>query len=120
MPAVRPPYMDLTMVLELVISHCDESFCLQKKHCHDISYDFSEQHVMRGWDYLSAGNLERGNISLADFDALHPWPDLLDDTAELVTEDVALVHLHDGTWRGFSLVCSGVMWRASQESGHTM
>ena len=59
---------------------------------------------MRGWDYLSAGNLERGNISLADFDALHPWADPLDDTAELVTEDVALIHLHDGTWRGISVV----------------
>lgn len=31
MPAVLPPYMALVMVLELVISHWDESFCLQKK-----------------------------------------------------------------------------------------
>lgn len=46
---------------------------------------------------VAAGNLEGNNVALADLGLLDLWTDLLDNTAELVAEDVALVHLHDGT-----------------------
>ena len=46
---------------------------------------------------VAAGNLERNDIALADLDLLDAGADLIDNTAELVAEDVALVHLHDGT-----------------------
>ena len=32
MPAVCEPYMAFAVVFEFVFSHCDDSFCLQKKH----------------------------------------------------------------------------------------
>lgn len=47
--------------------------------------------------YLSTGDLKSRNISLPDLDVLDTRPNLLDDAAEFVPEDVALLHLDDGT-----------------------
>lgn len=55
--------------------------------------------------YLSTCDLEGGNIALPDLDVLHARSDLVNDAAEFVTEDVALVHLDDGSC---TLVWSGV------------
>lgn len=49
--------------------------------------------------HISAGNLERHDISLSNLDALGPGADLVDDAAELVSQDIALVHLHDGAFK---------------------
>lgn len=43
--------------------------------------------------YVSAGNLERGNHAVTDLVVLDFRTDLVDDTAELVTEDVTLLKL---------------------------
>jgi hypothetical protein len=51
--------------------------------------------VAPGLPYLSACDLKRGNISLADLDVGDTRPNLVDDAAELVAEDVALLHLDD-------------------------
>ena len=69
MPAVLPPYMALVMVLELVISHWDESFCLQKKHWTGLSAKKPRGGKAEG-AYISAGNLERDDISLPNLNAL--------------------------------------------------
>jgi hypothetical protein len=46
--------------------------------------------------YLATCDLERCDISLPRLDVLHPRPNLVNDAAEFVAEDVALVHLDDG------------------------
>ena len=43
--------------------------------------------------YVSAGNLEGGNHTVTDLVVLDFRTDLVDDTAELVTEDVTLLKL---------------------------
>ena len=47
--------------------------------------------------YLSTRNLEGGDVSLPDLDVLHTRPNLINDAAELVPEDVALFQLDDCT-----------------------
>jgi len=47
--------------------------------------------------YIAAGNLERGDVSAADLDALDPRADRLDDAAEFMAKDVAFAHLHNHT-----------------------
>lgn len=41
--------------------------------------------------YVSAGNLEGGNHTVTDLVVLDFRPDLVDDTTELVTEDITLL-----------------------------
>lgn len=52
---------------------------------------------MKGVTYVSTRDLERSNVSLARLDLLDTRPDLLNDSAKLVTEDVSRAHLQDGT-----------------------
>jgi uncharacterized protein YjbI with pentapeptide repeats len=47
--------------------------------------------------YFSTRNLEGGDVSLPDLDVLHSRPNLVNDAAELVPEDVALLQLDDCT-----------------------
>lgn len=79
------------MVLELVFSHCDDNFFLQYMH-----YDLLTGHyvgMQEGNTYVSASNLERSNDTFADLVVRDCRADLVNDTTELVAEDVALLHL---------------------------
>ncbi len=48
--------------------------------------------------YIAASDLERGDISTADFDIFDGWANRLNYATEFVAEDVALVHLEDDTY----------------------
>ena len=45
---------------------------------------------------LATGNLERGDVSFALLDVLDPGANLVNDTTELVAQDVVDLHLHNG------------------------
>ncbi len=59
----------------------------------------SEKEAVVVKSYLSTCDLERSDISLANFDVLHCWANLLNDTAEFMPENVSLLHLDDHTCR---------------------
>ena len=52
-----------------------------------------------GEAHISAGDLERHDISLSHLDALDRGAHLVDDAAELVSQDIAIVHLHNGAYK---------------------
>jgi hypothetical protein len=67
-------------------------------HCVGVCALALRRQLLLAEETVSASDLERGNVAAADFDGIgiHGRPDLIDDAAELVAENVALGHLDYG------------------------
>lgn len=50
---------------------------------------------LHGGCYLSTGDLERRDVSLADLDVLDPRPNLIDNTTKLVAQNITFGKLND-------------------------